>query len=197
MVQILRTGAPDFQELLRVILTADITSGTLFSFSGTHFWLQDSSGTQFAQNYFGHDAQDLRIWSYWFQSGSMKDYDSIWENKYLCYIWYEVYTETWSKNSISLQWSCPHSKHHLMRLEWHFHFCRHHYDLNSHSNLLALSGAFSSRGVWGFALLQIFFHILYTFHWHGRFCVYLALAGLENYLVSLNISQQCIDLSGG
>ena len=59
----------------------------------------------------------------------MKDYDSIWENmenKYLCYIWYEVYTETWSKNSISLQWSCPHSKHHLMRLEWHFHFCRHH-----------------------------------------------------------------------
>ena len=61
MVQILRTGGPDFQELLRVILTADITSGTLFSFSGTHFWLQYSSGTQFAQNYFGHDAQDLRI----------------------------------------------------------------------------------------------------------------------------------------
>ena len=64
MVQILRTGGPDFQELLRVILTADITSGTHFSFSGTHFWLQYSSGTQFAQNYFGHDAQDLRIWSY-------------------------------------------------------------------------------------------------------------------------------------
>ena len=61
MVQILRTGGPDFQELLRVILTADITSGTHFSFSGTHFWLQYSSGTQFAQNYFGHDAQDLRI----------------------------------------------------------------------------------------------------------------------------------------
>ena len=78
----------------------------------------------------------------------MKDYDSIWENmenKYLCYIWYEVYTETWSKNSISIQWSCPHSKHHLMRLEWHFHFCRHHYDLNSHSNLLALSGAVNMK----------------------------------------------------
>ena len=120
MVQILRTGGPDFQELLRVILTADITSGTHFSFSGTHFWLQYSSGTQFAQNYFGHDAQDLRIWSYWFQSGAMKDYDSIWENmenKYLCYIWYGVFTETWSKNSTLLQWSCPHSKHHPMHLE--------------------------------------------------------------------------------
>ena len=52
MVQILRTGGPDFQEFLRAILTADITSGTLFSFSGTHFWLQDSSGTQLAQNHF-------------------------------------------------------------------------------------------------------------------------------------------------
>ena len=41
-----------------------------------------------------------------------------------------------------------------------------------------------------FRFAPIFFHILYTFHWHGRFCVYLALAGLENYLVSWNISQQ-------
>ena len=52
MVQILRTGAPDFQELLRVILTADITSGTLFNSSGTLFWAPetiDSSGTLFRQ----------------------------------------------------------------------------------------------------------------------------------------------------
>ena len=45
MVQILRTGGPDFQEILRVILTADIISGTHFSFSGAHLWLLDISGT--------------------------------------------------------------------------------------------------------------------------------------------------------
>ena len=46
MVQILRTGGPDFQGSLGVILTADIISGPLYSFSGAHFWL---SGTHFAK----------------------------------------------------------------------------------------------------------------------------------------------------
>ena len=61
MVQILRTGGPDFQEVLRVILTADIISGAHFSFSGAHLWLQDISGAHLPKNYFGHDSQDLRI----------------------------------------------------------------------------------------------------------------------------------------
>ena len=46
MVQILRTGGPDFQGILGVILTADIISGPLYSFSGAPFWL---SGTHFAK----------------------------------------------------------------------------------------------------------------------------------------------------
>ena len=110
MVQILRTGGPDFQEVLRVILTADIISGAHFSSSGAHLWLLDISGAHLPKNYFGHDSQDLRIWSYSFQSGAMKYYDSIWENienKHSYYIWYEVYIEIWSKISILLQWSCP------------------------------------------------------------------------------------------
>ena len=74
-----------------------------------------------------------------------------------------------------------------MRLEWHFHFCRHHYDLNSTCSFWCFFFSWRLR----FRFAPIFFHILYTFHWHGRFCVYLALAGLENYLVSWNISQQC------
>ena len=52
MVQNLRTGGPDFQELLRVILTADIISGTLFNSSGTLFRAPEtikSSGTLFRQ----------------------------------------------------------------------------------------------------------------------------------------------------
>ena len=61
MVQILRKGGPDFQEVLRVILTADIISGAHFSSSGAHLWLLDISGAHLLKNYFGHDSQDLRI----------------------------------------------------------------------------------------------------------------------------------------
>ena len=61
MVQILRTGGPDFQEVLRVILTADIISGAHFSCSGAHLWLLDISGAHLPKNYFDHDSQDLRI----------------------------------------------------------------------------------------------------------------------------------------